>query len=654
MNRLNTPRHRWHCLGNATGNAVKSLVGMVLLVAFVSVAPANENTESLRVYFIGNSVTDTIRYESFAKLAESRDQSIVWGRHMIPGAPLEWIHSHADSGFMQEPFGHYPKALGDFVWDAVSVQPFDRHLHSNDVDGDRGDVAMISDFAERAAKQNPNVQLYIYARWPRITSQGKGADFDKNDFDPTTPGSGADLSKADKYADRWTAEYTGGWDATNESRDYFNQLLLEVRKATPFLNKPPMLVPVGEVMFELDRRMQDGKIPGYNSIYQLYKDAIHLGELGSFVVGCTYYATLMKQSPVGLPTEPFGKLDAKTAAIVQQVVWDVVREHRDAGVIATKFEPPSQSAMKLAAEYSQSYRGQAMLVMHDGQMIFEQYDDRGGPTNKQMLASGSKSFVGIVAAAAVEDKLIGLDDPVAENLPEWQDDSLKSKITYRQLLTLTSGLTAGERGAAVRAPAWSDIASKPMNGEPGKQFQYGAYQLNTFAYAIETKLGDESFESYLKRRILDLLDIELEWRFRCADGHPQVGGGGFMTARDWAKFGELVRLGGRWGDKQLIDAELISDCFVGTQSNPAYGQTWWLKKTVTSDLQRTIPILSSEWGDVANSDWLPNDLIAACGAGKQRLYIIPSMQLTIVRQGSIGRGFSDIEFLSRLLNHKSE
>lgn len=114
---------------------------------------------------------------------------------MIPVAPLEWIHSHADSGFIQEPFGHYPKALGEYAWDAVSVQPFDHHLHSNNADGDRGDVAMIRDFAKRAARQNPNVQIYIYARWPRITPHGKGTDFDKDDFDPTKPGSGADSPK---------------------------------------------------------------------------------------------------------------------------------------------------------------------------------------------------------------------------------------------------------------------------------------------------------------------------------------------------------------------------------------------------------------------------------------------------------------------------
>ena len=98
---------------------------------------------------------------------------------------------------------------------------------------------------------------------------------------------------------------------------------------------------------------------------------------------------------------------------------------------------------------------------------------------------------------------------------------------------------------------------------------------------------------------------------------------------------------------------MIADCFHGTEWNPAYGLTWWLKKPVTAAQRRAIPILSSEWGDVANSDWLPDDLVAACGAGKQRLYVIPSKKLVVVRQGSIGRGFSDVEFLKLMLDDKS-
>jgi len=145
----------------------------------------------------------------------------------------------------------------------------------------------------------------------------------------------------------------------------------------------------------------------------------------------------------------------------------------------------------------------------------------------------------------------------------------------------------------------------------------------------------------------------VEWRFRCADGHPQVGGGAFVTARDWAKFGEFIRQGGKWDGKQVVDGKLLAECFVGTPQNPAYGLTWWLKKEVSADLRRKIPILSREWGDVANADWLPGDLVAACGAGKQRLYVIPSLKLVVVRQGSLSQGFSDLEFLSLLLRGKS-
>src|SRR3954452_9157734 len=52
-----------------------------------------------RAYFVGNSVTDTIRYGSLAKLAESRGRTLTWGRDMIPGAPLSWFWEHTRDGF---------------------------------------------------------------------------------------------------------------------------------------------------------------------------------------------------------------------------------------------------------------------------------------------------------------------------------------------------------------------------------------------------------------------------------------------------------------------------------------------------------------------------------------------------------------------------
>ena len=99
-----------------------------------------------------------------------------------------------------------------------------------------------------------------------------------------------------------------------------------------------------------------------------------------------------------------------------------------------------------------------------------------------------------------------------------------------------------------------------------------------------------------------------------------------MTAKDSAKFGELVRQRGKWDGKEVVDAKLLAECFQGTPQNPAYGLTWWLKKEVTAEHRKKVPILSREWGDVADAGWLAADLVAACGAGKQRVVRHPLPQ----------------------------
>jgi CubicO group peptidase (beta-lactamase class C family) len=324
--------------------------------------------------------------------------------------------------------------------------------------------------------------------------------------------------------------------------------------------------------------------------------------------------------------------------------------------LSAQAAPPTPEQLDAARRYSESFGGQAMVVMWDGKIVFESYANGGGKDRLQALASGTKSFVGVVAVAAVEDGLIRLDDRACESLTEWKTDPLKSQITYRQLLTLTSGLTAGERGSAIRSPGWKEIVAKPMTGKPGGQFEYGAYHLCAFAEALQRRLKNETFEKYLARRVLQPLGIKLAWQIRCADGNPQVGGGGAMTARDWAVFGEFVRQGGTWNGKPIIRKELLAECWQGTTPNPAYGLTWWLKKPVSDPILRRIPILQHEMGELVRSDWLPDDLFMAAGAGKQRLYVTPSLKLVIVRQGEFlgSRRFSDAKFLELLLGGKEK
>ena len=320
--------------------------------------------------------------------------------------------------------------------------------------------------------------------------------------------------------------------------------------------------------------------------------------------------------------------------------------------------PPSEANLQLAWQYARQVNSQTMLVMHDGAVIFEQYANGGSASKPQPLASGSKSFNGIVAQAAVEDGLIRLDDRVADVVPTWKTDPQKALITYRQLLTLTSGLDPGDIGGTKGRPGWNDVLAVPMVAAPGQKFDYGGNAFNAFAAALQRKLGSETYENYLKRRIFDPLGVAVTWFVRFDDGSPQVAGGAAMTARHWATFGEWVRREGDWNGKQILSKTKLAECFVGTPQNPAYGLSWWLREPVSADLLQSIPQLRDEvGGGIVTSTYLPDDLVMAAGAGQQRLYVIPSLKLVAVRQGPVqttGVQFTDEEFLSRLLRGKPD
>jgi len=306
------------------------MLRLCLLLPLIAAPALATEAKTLRVYFVGNSVTDTINYRGLEALAKSRGYRHVWGRHMIPGAPLQWIWQHPDQGFQEQPYGHYPTALTKYQWDVLCLQPFDRHIT-----GDEGDIVMAKNFIKMALPKSPDLQVYIYARWPRTHVDGKPFSWKKApSHSMPTPAVGKPrlFNGFDEWGSLWLRRYTGGWDGTNETKDYFERLTLELRKVCPELKRPVLMVPVGHVMYELDQQMKAGQVPGYKTVWEVYKDGIHLDNVGSYIVACTFFATLYRENPEGLTTEPYGDIDPKVAEVIHDAVWKVVSTHELAGV----------------------------------------------------------------------------------------------------------------------------------------------------------------------------------------------------------------------------------------------------------------------------------------------------------------------------------
>ena len=184
-----------------------------------------------------------------------------------------------------------------------------------------GDVQVSQKFIDLASQTSPELQTYIYQHWPRRT---------KN----------ADGSYSYDYEKLWLRAYTGRWDRSYESREYFNRVVEELHESYPGAEKPVLMVPVGDVLFELDRQIKADNVPGLGDIAELFWDGIHMTNWGGLVIGTTFYATMYRRDPRGLDFRPYEVLDDPWdrkipegfARTVQEIAWDVVEGHAYSGV----------------------------------------------------------------------------------------------------------------------------------------------------------------------------------------------------------------------------------------------------------------------------------------------------------------------------------
>jgi CubicO group peptidase (beta-lactamase class C family) len=308
-----------------------------------------------------------------------------------------------------------------------------------------------------------------------------------------------------------------------------------------------------------------------------------------------------------------------------------------------------------AAKYSEGKRGLSLLVMQNDRTIFEHYANGGSVRGRWPIFSGTKSFWGITALAAVHDGLFKLDDLVSDTITEWKSDTHKSRITIRQLLNQTDGIEGASRLQRASIRDRNPMAIRlPIVAEPGSAFIYGPSHLQIFSELLRRKLKARAIISYIEGRVLSRLGFgRLNYK-KDARGNPLPATGFELTAREWARLGELVLRRGNYHGRQIVPANLLREAFTGSQANPSYGLTFWLNQGTPNehevDIERMLdlPWQTAQWTDVCICKDAPADMLVALGSGYQRLFIIPSMNALIVRQGW-GAKFSDANFLRLVL-----
>ncbi len=136
------------------------------------------------------------------------------------------------------------------------------------------------------------------------------------------------------------------------------------------------------------------------------------------------------------------------------------------------------------------------------------------------------------------------------------------------------------------------------------------------------------------------------------EGNPLLATGFMLTARQWARMGQLILNGG----SPVVSPHTLSLAFRGSSANCAFGMGFWNNAMASQTSAHELDVeamlepkwYQQNWHNACLCSQAPADLVASVGSGYQRLYVIPSEHLIVVRQGQFGR-FSDGEFLRMVL-----
>jgi len=317
-----------------------------------------------------------------------------------------------------------------------------------------------------------------------------------------------------------------------------------------------------------------------------------------------------------------------------------------------------QQALRDAADYSASRRGCSLLVLQHGAILLEEYPNGGGARVTHQIYSGTKTFFTMAALVAEQEGLLHLDDSVSHTITEWRDDPQRNKITVRELMNFSDGLDPNfhlhSNGVADRNAL---ALQTPVVAARGTAFIYGPSHGQVLCEVLRRTLASrgETPHDYLQRKVLTPLGLGSVEHRSDALGMPLVASGMRLTARQWSAFGLMILGRGTLGKRVIVREREFAQCFEPTRINPMFGLGFWLNTSANNNARETDieKLLEKTWQE---QDWhhrcictnAPTDMVAAVGSGYNRLFVIPSLGLVIVRQGSDAH-FSDAEFLRRML-----
>jgi CubicO group peptidase (beta-lactamase class C family) len=276
-----------------------------------------------------------------------------------------------------------------------------------------------------------------------------------------------------------------------------------------------------------------------------------------------------------------------------------------------------QSQLQPLLDYLEEKNTKSFMILHNGKIVVEAYMNDHTQSDSWYWASAGKTLTSTVTGIAQDEGLLNITNKVSDYLGTgWTSAPLEKEnlITCKHLLSMNSGLD-DSLGESVEPQDLQYLA------DAGTRWAYDNVYVKLQDVIAEA--SNSTYDSYFNSKLKDKIGMSGLWTNL---GDLRVY---FSNTRSMARFGLLISANGKWNDSQIVSENFLTEATNTSQNiNEAYGYLWWLNGKSSYHLPQNQLEFPGEL--IPNA---PQDMYAALGKNDQKIYVVPSKKLVVIRMG---------------------
>lgn len=279
--------------------------------------------------------------------------------------------------------------------------------------------------------------------------------------------------------------------------------------------------------------------------------------------------------------------------------------------------------------YLESKNTKAFIILKNGKIVAEKYFGTFTSDSLWYWASAGKTLTGFLTGIAQKDGLININNRTSQYLGTgWTSAPLAKEnlITVKNQLTMTTGLDD-----AVSDPDCTLSGCLVYKADAGTRWAYHNAAYTLLDKVIENASG-LSYNTYFQQKIRDKIGMNGLWI-----KVPNSNNVFYSNARSMARFGLLMLNKGKWNNTAILSDTNYFNTQINTSQNLnlSYGYLTWLNGKSSFMVPGSQIVIPGSL--IPNA---PKDLYAALGKNDQKVYVVPSQKLVIIRMGNSAGGFT--------------